>query len=69
VNAVRPGLIDTEIHARVGDPGRIARLASSIPLQRGGKADEVAEAVLWLCSDKASYVTGQLLDVAGGRGL
>lgn len=69
VNAVRPGLIDTEIHARVGDPGRIARLASSIPLQRGGKAEEVAEAVLWLCSDKAAYVTGQLLDVAGGRGL
>jgi NAD(P)-dependent dehydrogenase (short-subunit alcohol dehydrogenase family) len=69
VNAVRPGLIDTEIHATAGDPGRIARLASSIPLQRGGKAEEVADAVLWLCSDKASYVTGQLLDVAGGRGL
>ncbi|MDX2204011.1 MAG: glucose 1-dehydrogenase [Hyphomicrobiaceae bacterium] len=69
VNAVRPGLIDTEIHANAGDPGRIARLAASIPLQRGGKAEEVAEAVLWLCSDKAAYVTGQLLDVAGGRGL
>lgn len=69
VNAVRPGLIDTEIHANAGDPGRIARLASGIPLQRGGKPEEVADAVLWLCSDKASYVTGQLVDVAGGRGL
>ena len=69
VNAVRPGLIDTEIHANVGDPGRIARLATSIPMQRGGKAEEVAEAVLWLCSESSSYSTGQLLDVAGGRGL
>lgn len=69
VNAVRPGLIDTEIHANAGDPTRIARLSSSIPMQRGGAAEEVAEAVLWLCSDASSYVTGQLLDVAGGRGL
>lgn len=69
VNAVRPGLIDTEIHANAGDPGRIARLAASIPMLRGGAAEEVAEAVLWLCSDVSSYTTGQLLDVAGGRGL
>lgn len=69
VNAVRPGLIDTEIHANAGDPTRIARLSASIPMLRGGKAEEVAEAVLWLCSDASSYVTGQLLDVAGGRGL
>ncbi len=69
VNAVRPGLIDTDIHATAGDPGRIARLASSIPLQRGGRADEIAETVLWLCSDAASYIIGQRLDVAGGRGM
>jgi NAD(P)-dependent dehydrogenase (short-subunit alcohol dehydrogenase family) len=69
VNAVRPGLIDTEIHANAGDPGRIARLSSSIPMLRGGAAEEVAEAVLWLCSDASSYTTGQLLDVSGGRGL
>lgn len=69
VNAVRPGLIDTEIHASAGDPGRVARLASAIPMMRGGAAEEVAEAVLWLCSDASSYTTGQLLDVAGGRGL
>lgn len=69
VNAVRPGLIDTEIHASAGDPTRVARLATTIPLQRGGKAEEVAEAVLWLCSEQSAYVTGMLLDVAGGRGL
>lgn len=69
VNAVRPGLIDTEIHANVGDPTRVARLGATTPMQRGGTAEEVAEAVLWLCSDASSYVTGQLLDVAGGRGL
>lgn len=69
VNAVRPGLIDTDIHASAGDPTRVARLASSTPLQRGGTAEEVADAVLWLCSDQASYVTGVLIDVAGGRGL
>lgn len=69
VNAVRPGLIETEIHASAGDPTRVARLAAATPLGRGGRADEVAEAVLWLCSDQASYVTGILLDVAGGRGL
>ncbi|SMO70802.1 SDR family oxidoreductase [Paracoccus laeviglucosivorans] len=67
VNAVRPGLIDTEIHASGGDPGRAARLASSVPMGRTGSADEVAEAVLWLASDQASYVTGTILEVTGGR--
>jgi NAD(P)-dependent dehydrogenase (short-subunit alcohol dehydrogenase family) len=69
VNAVRPGLIYTDIHASVGDPGRVDRLKTLVPMQRGGSAEEVAEAVLWLCSEQASYCTGQLLDVAGGRGL
>ena len=67
VNAVRPGIIDTEIHASGGEPGRLGRLGSSIPMQRGGGADEVAKAVLWLLSAGASYVTGALVDVAGGR--
>lgn len=67
VNAVRPGLIETEIHARGGEPGRVARLQGAIPMQRGGSAEEVAEAIVWLMSEKASYVTGTLLDVTGGR--
>lgn len=67
VNAVRPGLIDTEIHAAGGEPGRVARLSSTIPMRRGGSAEEVAHAVLWLLSDEASFVTGSLLDVSGGR--
>lgn len=67
VNAVRPGLIDTEIHASSGEPGRVARLEGSVPMRRGGSADEVAAAILWLLSDAASYVTGTLLDVTGGR--
>jgi NAD(P)-dependent dehydrogenase (short-subunit alcohol dehydrogenase family) len=68
VNAVRPGLIHTEMHASGGEPTRIARLQHSVPLQRGGEAAEVARAVLWLLlSAEASYVTGALLDVAGGR--
>jgi NAD(P)-dependent dehydrogenase (short-subunit alcohol dehydrogenase family) len=67
VNAVRPGLIDTEIHASGGQPGRAERLAPDIPLGRPGTAAEVAEAIGWLCSDAASYVTGALLDVSGGR--
>lgn len=67
VNAVAPGLIDTEIHASGGEPGRIARLQSGVPLGRGGQPEEVAEAVLWLLSEAASYVTGSVLDVAGGR--
>ncbi|MHA7880667.1 MAG: SDR family oxidoreductase [Saccharospirillum sp.] len=67
VNAVRPGFIDTDIHAAAGEPGRIARLAPSIPLQRGGTPEEVANAIAWLLSDDASYVTGTFIDVAGGR--
>lgn len=67
VNAVRPGVIYTEIHASGGEPGRVDRVKGNVPMQRGGEADEVAQAVLWLLSDKASYTTGSLLDVAGGR--
>lgn len=67
VNAVRPGLIDTEIHASGGEPGRIERLKSAVPMQRGGSADEVAQAIIWLLSDKASYLTGTCMDVSGGR--
>jgi NAD(P)-dependent dehydrogenase (short-subunit alcohol dehydrogenase family) len=67
VNAVRPGLIHTGIHAAGGEPGRVERLASAIPLQRGGTPAEVAEAILWLASDQSSYVTGALLNVSGGR--
>ncbi len=69
VNAVRPGLIDTEIHARAGDPGRVGRLMGSVPLGRAGKAEDVAEAVLWLLSDQSAYTTGTIVDVAGGRGI
>jgi NAD(P)-dependent dehydrogenase (short-subunit alcohol dehydrogenase family) len=67
VNAVRPGIIHTEIHASGGEPGRIERLKSAIPMQRGGYPEEVARAILWLLSDDASYSTGVLLDVSGGR--
>lgn len=67
VNAVSPGLIDTDIHAANGSPDRIARLAPSIPMRRAGTADEVAECVVWLLSSAASYVTGAVLPVAGGR--
>jgi NAD(P)-dependent dehydrogenase (short-subunit alcohol dehydrogenase family) len=67
VNAVRPGITDTEIHASGGEPDRAWRLAPQIPMQRPGTADEVAEAVLWLLSDAAAYTTGALLDVTGGR--
>ncbi len=67
VNAVRPGLIETEIHALSGEPGRVARLAPGTPMARGGTAVEVAEAILWLASPASSYVTGSLLNVAGGR--
>ncbi|HEU4743452.1 MAG TPA: SDR family oxidoreductase [Meiothermus sp.] len=67
VNAVRPGLIRTEIHAAGGEPDRIERLREAIPMKRGGEALEVAQAILWLLSDEASYVTGALLDVTGGR--
>lgn len=67
VNAVRPGLIHTEIHARGGEPERIDRLKNTIPLERGGTSFEVAQAILWLLSSKASFTTGALIDVAGGR--
>jgi NAD(P)-dependent dehydrogenase (short-subunit alcohol dehydrogenase family) len=67
VNGVRPGLIDTEMHASGGEPGRIERLKSSVPMGRGGEAEEVARAVLWLVSDEASYSTGTFIDVSGGR--
>ena len=67
VNAVRPGLIETDIHASGGQPDRITCLASGVPMGRGGTADEVAEAIVWLMSDKSSYSTGAILDVSGGR--
>lgn len=67
VNAVRPGIIDTEIHASGGQPERAQELAFTIPMHRPGTADEVAAAILWLLSDGASYTTGALLDVGGGR--
>ena len=67
VNAVRPGLIDTEIHASGGRPDRAAVLGAQTPLGRPGTADEIAQAIVWLLSDAASYVTGSLLDVSGGR--
>jgi NAD(P)-dependent dehydrogenase (short-subunit alcohol dehydrogenase family) len=67
VNAVRPGIIDTEIHASGGLPERARELAPQVPMQRAGSADEVAAAVLWLLSDEAGYTTGALLDVTGGR--
>ncbi len=67
VNAVRPGLVATDIHASGGQPDRIERLAPLIPMGRGGQPIEVAAAIAWLCSDEASYVTGALIDVSGGR--
>jgi NAD(P)-dependent dehydrogenase (short-subunit alcohol dehydrogenase family) len=67
VNAVRPGVIDTDIHASGGQPARAQQLAASIPMQRPGTAEEVASAILWLLSAGAAYTTGALLDVGGGR--
>lgn len=67
VNCVRPGIINTELHAKGGEPGRIERIAPTIPMQRAGEADEIAKAILWIASDEASYITGSLLDVSGGR--
>lgn len=67
VNAVRPGIIETEIHASGGQPDRAQRMAPAVPMQRAGSADEVAAAICWLLSDDASYTTGTILDVSGGR--
>ncbi|RED28615.1 NAD(P)-dependent dehydrogenase (short-subunit alcohol dehydrogenase family) [Rhodopseudomonas thermotolerans] len=67
VAAIRPGLIDTEIHASGGDPERAHRLSVNVPMKRVGRAEEIANAVVWLLSDEASYVTSAILDVSGGR--
>jgi len=67
VNAVRPGLIYTDIHASAGDPGRVDRVKTGVPMQRGGTAEEVAEEIVWRASARSSYVTGTLMDVTGGR--
>lgn len=67
VNAVRPGLIYTEMHASGGEPGRVDRVKNSLPMQRGGTPEEVAEIIAWLLSDAASYVTGSFIEAAGGR--
>lgn len=67
VMSVRPGLIDTDIHAKGGEPGRAQKLAHMVPMQREGSAEEVAKGILWLASEDASYVTGSTLDISGGR--
>lgn len=67
VNAVRPGVVHTEIHASGGEPDRVERVKASVPMGRGGQAEEIAEAILWLASEQASYTSGALLDVSGGR--
>ena len=67
VNCVRPGLIYTEMHASGGEPGRVDRVKSMLPMQRGGQPEEVAQAICWLLSEKASYVTGSFLELAGGK--
>lgn len=67
VNAVRPAFIYTDIHRDGGEPGRVDRIKESIPMKRGGLAEEVAEAIFWLASDKSSYSTGIFIDVTGGR--
>ncbi|AKP32964.1 SDR family oxidoreductase [Yersinia aleksiciae] len=67
VNGVRPGLIYTDIHASGGEPGRVDRVKHLLPMKRGGYPQEVAEAIVWLLSDNASYVTGSVLDLAGGK--
>ncbi len=67
VNAVRPGFIDTDIHATGGEPNRLERVKHFVPLKRGGRVEEVAYAILWLLSDEASYTTGAFIDVTGGK--
>lgn len=67
VNAVRPGLIYTDIHASGGEPGRVDRLKDGVPMKRGGSAEEVARVILWLASEEASYTTGSLVECSGGR--
>jgi NAD(P)-dependent dehydrogenase (short-subunit alcohol dehydrogenase family) len=67
VNSVRPGFIYTEMHASGGEPGRVDRVKESVPMKRGGTADEVARAILWLLSEEASFTTGSFVDVTGGR--
>lgn len=67
VNGVRPAFIETEIHAKGGEPGRLARVRESIPLKRSGKVEEVAAAILWLLSAESSYTTGSFIEVAGGK--
>lgn len=67
VNAVRPGLIDTDIHASGGQPDRLVRLAPSVPMKRGGTPEEVANAIVWLMSDESPYTTGSLIEISGGN--
>ncbi len=67
VTGVRPGFIDTQIHADGGEPNRLERVRDGIPMGRGGRPEEVAQAIMWLLSDEASYATGSILDIAGGR--
>jgi NAD(P)-dependent dehydrogenase (short-subunit alcohol dehydrogenase family) len=67
VNAVRPGIIRTEIHNLSGDPARVERIGNTAPLGRPGEPEEIAQAILWLASEEASYTTGAILDVSGGR--
>jgi NAD(P)-dependent dehydrogenase (short-subunit alcohol dehydrogenase family) len=66
VNSVRPGFIHTDMHADGGEPGRVDRLSSGIPLRRGGEPEEVARAIIWLLSDEAAYAVGSVIDVTGG---